>query len=474
MTTDISTRYISTRGAAPKVEFREALLAGLAPDGGLYVPEIWPRLDEATLRGFDGAPFAAVAGRVLAAFSSPWLDAEEATALAEDAYASFAEPEIVAPLAPLSGDLAVLELFHGPTLAFKDVAMQLIARLFERALRETGDRVTIVGATSGDTGGAAVAAFAGRPNVDLFVLYPEGRISAVQRRFMTSSGAANVRALAVAGTFDDCQAIVKALFADRDFVVRKRLSGINSINWARLAIQASYYFSAAAALRMAGDPRRPSFAVPTGNFGDAFAGYIAKRLGLSAGPILCAVNANDILHRALTTGRYAPRKVVQTQAPSMDIEVASNFERLLFEASGRDAAAVTQTMQRLAEQGRYDIPEAWRAAMGADFLSESVSEAERTETMKAVYAAHGMVLDPHTAIAVSGAQRLLAARPSAAPVIALATAHPAKFPDAIQATLGRDMLLPDRLSAKLSGPEHAIAVPDDVSAVKSLLNKALA
>lgn len=465
--------YISTRGGAPRVGFREALLAGLAPDGGLYVPDIWPRLDQRDVASFAGASFSDVAGTVLAAFAAPWIDRDEAADLARRAYASFSEPRVVAPLAPLTQDLAVLELFHGPTLAFKDVAMQLLARLFERALRETGQRITILGATSGDTGGAAVAAFGGMPNVDLFVLYPEGRISAVQRRFMTTSLAGNVRALAVAGTFDDCQSIVKRLFADQSFAARRKLSGINSINWARLAIQATYYFTAAAALGAAGDVRPPAFSIPTGNFGDAFAGYIAKRIGLKSGNLLCAVNANDILHRAFLTGRYAPKQVIQTDAPSMDIEVASNFERLLFEASGQDGSAVSALMRRLKADGGYEIAQPWRAIIGADFLSDSIDEAERVQVMRTVHAEHGLVIDPHTAIAAAGARRLLAAHPGVAPVVLLATAHPAKFPDAVKAALGVDAPLPGQLAKRLAGRETIIDAPAEAEAVKALIEAAL-
>jgi threonine synthase len=467
------TAYISTRGGAPKVAFREALLAGLAPDGGLYLPEQWPEFGRTDFEAFAEQDFAEVAGAVLGAFAAPWINREEATALAREAYQSFLEPRVVAPLVALSPDHYLLELFHGPTLAFKDVAMQLLARLFERALGETCERVTIVGATSGDTGGAAVAAFAGRPHIDLFVLYPEGRISPVQRRFMTTSSAANVRAIAVDGTFDDCQRLVKALFADRLFVARRKLSGINSINWARLVIQATYYFTAAARLARSGELRPPVFSVPTGNFGDAFAGYVAKRLGLSAGPILCAVNANDIIHRVLSTGRYQPRRVIETAAPSMDIEVASNFERLLFEASGRDAIAVNDLMRRLNTDGFYEVPASWRAAMAGQFLSGSVGEADRVTEMRASLEESGKVLDPHTAIAAAAARRFLVARAGAAPVITLATAHPAKFPEAIRRALGRDAPLPGAIEKALSGPEMKTDAPADPAAVKAIIDAAL-
>lgn len=466
-------QYVSTRGGAPGVSFREALLAGLAPDGGLYVPAQWPAFDAETLASFESADFSEVAGAVLAAFAAPWINRKDATALAREAYASFEEPESVAPLRMLTRDSFLLELFRGPTLAFKDVAMQLLARLYARALGEFGERITIIGATSGDTGGAAVAAFAGAANVDLFVLYPEGRISPVQRRFMTTSGAPNVRAIAVSGTFDDCQSIVKALFADRDFAARRNLSGINSINWARLAIQATYYFTASAALRRQGDVRPPAFSVPTGNFGDAFAGYIARRLGLVSGPILCAVNVNNILDRAMTTGRYAPRRVVQTEAPSMDIEVASNFERLLFEASGRKPAEVSTLMARLKTDGGYNIPPGWLAAMDAEFLSCTVEEPERVAVMRRSYDAHGLVIDPHTAVALAGGERLLKERPHLAPVVTLATAHPAKFPEAILAATGADAPLPARLAGRLGGAEMKIGAPPDVAEVKRIIDGAL-
>src|SRR5579872_4394641 len=339
-------RYVSTRGEAPSLDFVEVMLAGLARDGGLYVPETWPALSRATIESFAGKPYAEVAVDVIRPFVGDVIAEADLARMAREAYGTFRHPA-VAPLTQLNPSLFVLELFHGPTLAFKDLAMQLLARLMDHVLQQRGERATIVVATSGDTGGAAIEAFRGRSQVDVVVLFPHGRISDVQRRMMTTAPDANVHALAIEGTFDDCQALVKAMFNHHAFRDRVRLSGVNSINWARIVAQIVYYFTAAAAL---GAPQRKvAFTVPTGNFGDVFAGYAAARMGLPIDRLMIATNVNDILARTLTTGTYELRDVVATASPSMDIQVASNFERILFDVHGRDPVPVRALMASLAQ-----------------------------------------------------------------------------------------------------------------------------
>ncbi len=457
-------RYISTRGGAPPVDFLEALLAGLAPDGGLYMPEAWPRLANADIAAFAGRPYADVAAAILQRFAGEALGDAEALELAGAAYAGFAH-EDVAPLRRLGSDLWLLELFHGPTLAFKDVAMQLLARLYDRALAQRGRRLTIVCATSGDTGGAAVEAFRGSPHIDLVVLFPHGRISEVQRRFMTTEPEANVRCVAVEGAFDDCQAVVKALFADRAFAREVDLSGVNSINWARIVAQSVYYLTAAAAL---GAPDRlVNFVVPTGNFGDAFAGYVAHRMGLPMGRLSVATNANDIMARAIATGRYSREGgVIATQSPAMDIQVASNFERLYFEAGGRDAAPTRRAFEGFAATGALDLPRYTHAAIAALFDARATSEAETAATMARTYEATGELIDPHTAVALHAA----AGRPR--PTVVLATAHPAKFPEAVEAATGRRPALPARVGDLFGRPERIAHLPADVAAVKAFIRAA--
>src|SRR5271168_838420 len=346
------TRYISTRGEAPVLGFCDVMLAGLARDGGLYVPEVWPQLSSQAIAGFFGRPYWEVAVDVIRPFVGGEIADGDLGRMANEAYATFRHPAVV-PLDQIGPNQFLLELFHGPTLAFKDVAMQLLSRLMDHVLAKRAQRTTIVVATSGDTGGAAVDAFAGLANVDLIVLFPHGRISDVQRRMMTTSGAANVYALAVEGTFDDCQAIVKGLFNHHAFSDRVALSGVNSINWARIVAQAVYYFTAAVAL---GAPHRKiAFTVPTGNFGDVFAGYVAQRMGLPIDRLVIATNVNDILARTLATGTYELRDVVATTSPSMDIAVSSNFERLLFDAYNRDAGAIRAVMGSLAQSQRFTL-----------------------------------------------------------------------------------------------------------------------
>jgi threonine synthase len=455
-------RYVSTRGAAPALKFDDVLLAGLAADGGLYVPEAWPRLTPATLAGFAVAPYADIAETVMAPFFADEFAAGAVAPMIADAYAGFRHPAVT-PLAQLGSNLFLLELFHGPTLAFKDVAMQLLGRLYDHALSKQGRTMTIVAATSGDTGGAAVEAFRGRSNARIVVLFPDGRISEVQRRFMTCAADDNVRCVAVEGTFDDCQAIVKGAFQDDQFRRAVDLSGVNSINFARIAAQVVYYFTAGVAL---GAPQRAvSFAVPTGNFGDAFAGYVASRMGLPVERILVATNANDIMARAFEEGRYARGQVAFTQSPAMDIQIASNFERLYFEAVGRDGAETARAFEAFARDGALDIPTQARSAMGAMFCGASVSEADTAATIRAVLEETGEIIDPHTAVAVCAARR------AEMPMIALSTAHPAKFPEAVAIACGRTPTIPERSAALADLPERFDRLPADAQAVKAYIRE---
>jgi len=459
-------RYISTRagsaGEAPPIGFLDAVLAGLAPDGGLYVPESWPTFTKAEIAAFAGRPYAEVAAAVLGKFAGDEIAAADLLAMCGAAYATF-DHAAVTPVKQLSPSLFLLELFHGPTLAFKDVAMQLLGRLYDYALSKQGRTMTIVAATSGDTGGAAVEAFRGRKNARIVVLFPYGRISEAQRRFMTCAADDNVRCVAVEGTFDDCQAIVKAAFQDDQFRRAVDLSGVNSINFARIAAQVVYYFTAAVAL---GAPHRPvSFAVPTGNFGDAFAGYVASRMGLPIERILVATNSNDIMARAFEEGRYARGEVAFTQSPAMDIQIASNFERLYFEAVGRDGAETARAFAAFARDGTLEIPTQARSAMAALFSGASVSEADTAATIRAVLDETGEIIDPHTAVAVCAARR------AGTPMIALSTAHPAKFPEAVEAACGRTPSIPDRSAALADQPERFDRLPADEGAVKAYIRE---
>jgi threonine synthase len=455
-------QYVSTRGEAPELSFEDALLAGLARDGGLYVPKTWPQISPDTIAGFAGKPFADVAVALLEPFTGGSIPRAELIALARDAYARFGHPAVT-PLVQIDRSLWVLELFHGPTLAFKDVAMQLLARLMDRVLGARGERVTIVAATSGDTGGAAIEAFRGSERVDAVVLFPQGRISDVQRRMMTTAAEPNVHAVAVEGTFDDCQALVKAMFNDLPFRDRLRLAAVNSINWGRVVAQISYYFVAAAAL---GSPHRSmAFSVPTGNFGDIFAGYAARRMGLPMQRLGLATNENDILHRAWSTGMYTLEDVVATSSPSMDIQVSSNFERFLFEAAGRDAAFVRGKMNGLRQSrsiGLGDVIVPYRET----FAAERVDQDAVAECIRRVKAESGYLLDPHSACAVVAARKTMTSQSQHIPHIALATAHPAKFPDTIQAITGERPALPPRLASLMSDPERMTVLPNDLAAVQ--------
>ncbi len=414
------------------------MLAGLAPDGGLYMPSTWPQLQP--LPASPAAHYAAAAAYVMGPYTGGNPRHADLFAIVADAYAGFSDPE-TAPLKEIGRDLFLLELFHGPTLAFKDFAMQALSRLMERALKRRRARTTILGATSGDTGAAAVEAFRGRQDIELFILFPNGRISDVQRRQMTAAQEENVHAIAIEGTFDDAQAIVKTLFGDVAFRTRHALSAINSINWARIMAQVVYYYTASARL---GLDARPAFAVPTGNFGDIFAGFAASKMGLPMGRLVIATNENDILARALDSGRYEPREVMPTDSPSMDIQVSSNFERLLFEESGRDASFVIRAMNDLRETGAFEIPPSMLAPMRERFSACRVSREEAAAAMGRLFEETGMLIDPHTAVGLAAAKREQQRNPG--PMVVLSTAHPAKFPEAVERATGRAAEIPDRLA----------------------------
>jgi threonine synthase len=458
-------RYVSTRGEAPGLGFSDVLLAGLARDGGLYVPESWPTMTADEIADLAGKPYPEVAFRVISRFTGDDLAPDVLRAMIDGAYASFRHPAVT-PLTQLAANHFLLELSHGPTLAFKDVAMQFLGRVMDHVLAQRGERATIVGATSGDTGGAAIEAFKGRERVDVFIMYPHGRVSDVQRRQMTTVNDPNVHAIALEGTFDDAQGILKGMFNHFSFRDRIRLTGVNSINWARVVAQVVYYFYAACAL---GAPhRKVSFCVPTGNFGDIFAGFVAKKLGLPIEKLVIATNVNDILHRTLETGAYELRDVMPSQSPSMDIQVSSNFERLLFEAMGRDGEAVAGLMSSLSQGRSFTVPEAALAAIRADFTSGRADEAETAATIARIRAETGETIDPHTAVAVSVAERFLG---DEVPMITLSTAHPAKFPDAVEAATGVRPGLPVWLGDLMEREERFDVVANDLVAVERFVEE---
>jgi threonine synthase len=455
--------YISTRGTAPVLRFDEAMMTGLARDGGLYVPEAVPVMPQAGIAALAGLSYEQTAFRVMRPFLGGTFADDEFRRLIATAYAGFGHAAR-APLVQLDSNHFLLELFHGPTLAFKDFAMQLIGQLFQAALARSGERVTIVGATSGDTGSAAIEAFRGLTNVDVFILYPHGRVSEVQRRQMTTPVESNVHAIAMSGDFDDCQARVKDMFNDFTFRDEVRLAGVNSINWARVLAQVVYYFYAAVAL---GAPGRPvSFTVPTGNFGDIFAGSIARQMGLPIEKLVIATNQNDILDRAMRSGDYRTHGVRPSISPSMDIQVSSNFERALFDAYGRDGSAVAALMAEL-KQGGFHISANAMAALGAQFASGRCSEEETVDTIRRTFARTGEILCPHSAVGVKVAEEHL----GTIPMITLATAHPAKFPDAVYSAMGQRPALPPRMADLFGRPERVTRAPDDLAALEALIRE---
>jgi len=457
--------HVSTRGEAPLLSFSDALLAGLARDGGLYVPQSYPCLSDEIIAGFAGQPYASVAKTVMGALSDGEFAPGALERMIDESYATFRHPA-VCPLVQIGDNLFVQELFHGPTLAFKDVAMQLLGRMMDYILTLRGQRATIVGATSGDTGGAAIEAFRGLRNVDIFILYPHGRVSDVQRRQMTTVDAGNVHALAIDGDFDDCQALVKAMFNHHAFRDELGLSGVNSINWGRIAAQVVYYFTAAASL---GAPLRPiSFSVPTGNFGDVLAGWVAKQMGLPIERLVVATNVNDILVRSLHGGDYHVTGVTPTTSPSMDIQVSSNFERALFEAYGRDGAQMRRLMGNLAQQKRFAIDDGPLAALRQAFDAVAVSEADTAREIADVWAGAGYLMDPHTAIGVEAARHGLKADP-ATPMVVLGTAHPAKFPAAVKAASGVHPALPAHLGDLMDRKELFTRLPNAQAEVERFI-----
>ena len=458
-------KYISTRGEAPALSFSEAMLAGLARDGGLYLPQSYPTLPHETIAGFAGKPYGEVAQAVLTPFVGDDLDAATLAGMIEAAYAPFRHAAI-APLQQIDANLFVLELFHGPTLAFKDLAMQLLARLMEHALTRRGQHATIVGATSGDTGAAAIEAFRGLANIDVVIFYPHERVSPVQRRQMTTAEGDNIHVVALEGTFDDCQAAVKALFTHAAFRDEYGLSGVNSINWARVLAQVVYYFTSAAAL---GAPGRPvSYTVPTGNFGDILAGWIAKRMGLPIERLVIATNENDILARAIETGRYDMQGVSHTQSPSMDIQISSNFERLLFELGGRDGTAIRNMMEALKQSRGFAIPAATLAAIRAEFDAGRTDEEATTAEIARCWQQSSELVDPHTAVGLHVA-RGAAARDPATPMVVLGTAHAAKFPDAIERAIGVRPPLPPFMADMLGKTERVTVLPNDQGAIERFI-----
>ncbi len=456
-------RYVSTRGEAPELGFEDVLLTGLARDGGLYVPAIWPQLVSRELTQLQGKSYEEIAYAVIHPFIGGAIPDAELKRMIADAYGSFGHPA-VAPLQQLDDNHWLLELFHGPTLAFKDIAMQLLSRLMDHALERRRSRATIVGATSGDTGGAAIEAFQHSRHATVFMLHPHGKVSDVQRRQMTTVASQSVHNIALEGNFDDCQAIVKALFNDLKFRDQVGLAGVNSINWARIMAQVVYYVTAAVSL---GAPHRAvSFCVPTGNFGDIFAGLVAKRMGVSIDRLIIATNVNDILDRTIKTGRYETRGVRASTSPSMDIQVSSNFERLLYEVHGRDPYAVRRMMQSLTQSGAFTIGNRELDQIRHEFDSGATDEAETASVIADTLAATGELLDPHTAVGYAVARKSAS---SSSPMVTLATAHPAKFPDAVEKASGTRPGLPPRLQHLLAAKETFTVLPNDVATVRDYI-----
>lgn len=458
-------KYLSTRGESPQAGFEDVLLAGLARDGGLYLPESWPQISPEDIASLAGKSYADAAILIMRPFVGDEIPEDEFRDLIEKSYKSFAHA-VTAPLVQIGPNQWILELFHGPTLAFKDFAMQVLAKLMDRALKKRSARATIVGATSGDTGGAAIEAFRGLDAVDVFILHPQGRVSDVQRKQMTSATEANIHNIALKGTFDDAQSLVKRMFNDHELRDRLQLAGVNSINWARIMAQIVYYFWAAAQL---GAPRRTvSFSVPTGNFGDIFAGFAAKQMGLSIDRLVIATNVNDILVRTVQTGRYEPKGVVATQSPSMDIQISSNFERLLFELTGRNSERLSALMSDLQEKGTFELNEEEHSRLKTEFSACRIDETETSELIRSLNQKTGYVADPHSAVGIAAAFKQASAG-NAAPMISLATAHPAKFPDAVEKAIGKPPEIPERLHRQLASEERFEVLENDYAAISEFI-----
>jgi threonine synthase len=456
-------RYVSTRGSAPALGFSDTLLTGLASDGGLYVPEEWPALVPPRDTDPDRS-YVDIAVDVMAPFVAGSLTPDELRGLAAEAYATFDHPEVT-PLVQLDDTTWILELFHGPTLAFKDVALQLLGRLFDFELGRRGERVTIVGATSGDTGSAAIEACRDRSAMDVFIMHPRGRVSEVQRRQMTTVDADNVFNIAVEGTFDDCQDLVKAMFADEAFRRTCRLSAVNSINWARVMAQTVYFVVASE--RLVGRRSPLTFAVPTGNFGNVFAAHGARSMGLPVNRLVVASNRNDILTRLFATGTMEIREVTPTLSPAMDIQVSSNLERLLFELGGRDGAALADAMLRFREDREMSLSAKSLAVLGETWSAARVDDEQTLATIADVHARTGMTVDPHTAVGIAAARAV--GSPAGTPVVVAATAHPAKFGDAVEKATGRRPALPERLADLFDRPEIVTELPADLAVIEDFV-----
>ena len=464
-----NSRYISTRGEAPALGFEDVLLAGLARDGGLYVPETWPQFSADDIRAMKVLSYPALAQKIMAPFIGDAIPAADLKALVEDAYATFDAPDVL-PLKKIGDDEYLLELFHGPTLAFKDVAMQVLGRFFDYVLKKRGQRITIVGATSGDTGSAAIEACRDKAAIDIFMLHPHGRVSPVQEAQMTSVQAANVHNIAIEGTFDDCQDRVKDLFNDGDFRDRYNLSAVNSINWARVMAQIVYYFWAAVKL---GAPDKPvAFSVPTGNFGNVFAGYGAMQMGLPIAKLVVGSNANDILARFFASGAMEMAGVVPTTSPSMDIQVSSNFERLLFDLVDRDGAACARVLTDFRKTGRFEVSADQLARARKVFAGARFDDDATKAVIKQVHEQTGELIDPHSAVGVGAARECRGE--TDAPMVILATAHPAKFPDAVEDATGLRPSLPARLADLLDRPKRCQTLANDLDQLKRTIESTLA
>ena len=455
-------KYISTRGLAPILDFEGAMLSGLARDGGLYVPEQFPQISRGELLALRGKPYADVAFAIVSKFTDGSIPDADLRKMIDAAYATFHHPATT-PIKQLAPNQYLLELFHGPTIAFKDVAMQLLSRMMDWSLAKQKRRAVIIGATSGDTGGAAIDAFQHSKNASIFILHPHGLVSQVQRRQMTTVTSPSVHNIAIEGNFDDCQAIVKALFNDLKFRDEVGLAGVNSINWARIMAQIVYYFYAS--LQLGAPDRAVSFTVPTGNFGNVFAGLAAKRMGLDIDRLVIATNSNDILDRTLKTGRYTVTGVHATTSPSMDIQVSSNFERLVYLANNNDPAAVRSAMESLKQSGAFTLQSEAIKSIRAEFDSSATSDADADKTMAEVLRKTGELLDPHTAVGYAVAQKTN----TSSPMVTLATAHPGKFPDAVEAATKIRPNLPQRLSHLMNAKETFKVLPNSEAAVKALI-----
>lgn len=457
-------QYVSTRGEAPELGFSDTLLAGLATDGGLYVPKTWPQFSKREIKALRGKPYADIAFTILQPFVDGEIPDDQLKKMIDEAYAGFRH-NAVTPVIQMDGNSYLLELFHGPTLAFKDVAMQLLGRMMDHILEKRNQRATIVGATSGDTGGAAIEAFGNRDRTDIFILFPHNRVSPVQQRQMTTSKAKNVHSIAIEGTFDDCQNLVKAMFNHSDFRKSVQLSGVNSINWGRIMAQIVYYFTAS--LAIGGPDRKVSFTVPTGNFGDIFAGYAAKKMGLPIAKLIIATNDNDILLRTLKTGTYEMKNVSATSSPSMDIQISSNFERLLFEAYGRDAGKIRNAMDSLKQSGSFTIEDEALKVIRREFTTGKALGKNVDATILKYHQENGYLLDPHTAVGMFVAEKNI--RPTA-PMITLATAHPAKFPAAVKTACGIEPALPNWLSDLMQREEKFKVLPAELKFVEEFIS----